>query len=230
MVTSVRNGSAGWAGGFKNNNLAQAWLVLLLAICFGGALAAVHVNLSGVIAANKLNESLRMVPELVWGAQARDMKLPADSSVVISPGSLTVQKPGKAAVYPLYRIHRNDRLAGWVIKSGGQGYAGKIELLIGLDPDAQKILGLFILEQKETPGLGNKITFADWRNQFIEKQSQPPLEVVKSKGQGAGAQTIDAVTGATISSRAVTAIVNRTISDIQGRLTPEFIHIMERQQ
>ena len=229
MKPSISNGSTASLGGFKNSNLVQAWLVLLLALCFGGALAAVQVNLSSVIAANKLNETLGKVPELVWGAQTGDKKSPADTSVVISPGTVTVQKSGKTSVYPLYRISRDERLAGWVIKAGGQGYAGKIELLLGLDSQAQKITGLFILEQKETPGLGNKISFADWRNQFIGKQSHPPLEVIKGKGQGTGGQSIDAVTGATISSRAVTGIVNTTLTDIQGRLTPEFIHIPERQ-
>jgi len=229
MEPTLSNGSTAPVGGLKNSNLAQAWLVLLLALCFGGALAAVQVNLSSVIASNKLNETLKKVPELVWGAQTGDMKVSADPAVAISPGTLTVPKTGKASVYPLYRVSRDDRLVGWVVKAGGQGYAGKIELLLGLDPDAQKILGLFVLEQKETPGLGNKITVADWRNQFIGKKSQPPLQVVKGKGGGAGDQTIDAVTGATISSRAVTGIVNRTIGDVQGKLTPEFIHILERQ-
>ncbi|MDX2500386.1 MAG: FMN-binding protein, partial [Deltaproteobacteria bacterium] len=66
-------------------------------------------------------------------------------------------------------------------------------------------------------------------NQYLGKKSQPALQAVQGNGGGAGVQTIDAVTGATISSRAVTGIVNRTIGDVQGKLTPEFIHILERQ-
>ena len=228
MQPSASNASGASFGGFKNSNLAQAWLVLLLALCFGGSLAAVQVNLSGTIAANKLNETLEKVPELIWGEQTNDKTDP--SNVVITPGTLTLREAGKTSSYPLYRVSRDDRLAGWVIKAAGQGYAGAIELLVGLDPGAQKITGLFVLEQKETPGLGNKITSAGWRNQFVGKQTRPPLEITKGKGREAGTRTVDAITGATISSRAVAGIVNRTIGDIQGKLTPKFIQLSERQQ
>jgi electron transport complex protein RnfG len=118
----------------------------------------------------------------------------------------------------LYRVSLADRLSGWVIKAAGRGYADKIEILIGLNPDAKTISGIFILEQKETPGLGNKISLSQWRNQFIQKSTALPLTVVK--GKSATSNSIDAVTGATISSRSVTGIVNRTIEDIKGRLNP----------
>ena len=113
------------------------------------------------------------------------------------------------------------------IIAGGQGYADKIELIIGLDPSADTISGLFVLQQKETPGLGNKIIFPHWRNQFIRKKTNTPLVVTKGKSQTPNA--IDAVTGATISSRSVTGIVNRTIGDVKGRLTPATIRFHERQ-
>lgn len=230
MQQSDSGASAIPNGGFKSNNLVQAWLVLLLALCFGGALAAVQISLSGTIAANKLNETLGRVPELVWGAKARNIMSAADSSVDISADALTVNRPEGAAVYPLYRIRNHNRLAGWVVKSSGQGYAGKIELLVGFDPGVEKITGLFILDQKETPGLGNKITFAGWRGQFLDKPTQPALEIVKGKGQQSGTQGIDAVTGATISSRAVTDIVNRIISDVKARLTTDVDPALEGQQ
>ena len=50
------------SGGLKNSNLAQAWLVLVLAFIFGSALAAVQVNLEDRITANKLNETLVRIP------------------------------------------------------------------------------------------------------------------------------------------------------------------------
>jgi electron transport complex protein RnfG len=197
-------------GGFKNSNLVQAWLVLLLALCFGSALAAVQVQLSDTIAANKLNETLEQVPALIWGEN------PIPESVQITPGSLKVAKNGQASSYILYRVAKDNKLTGWVVKAGGQGYGDKLELLIGTNADVQKITGLFVLEQKETPGLGNRISEPEWRNQFVGKSTNTPLQVVKGKGQGPA--TIDAITGATISSRSVTAIVNKTIADLKGRL------------
>ncbi len=212
---------------FKNSNFAQAWLILVLALIFGSALAAVQVNLSGVIATNKLNETLERIPELIWGT-AKAAKLASENaSVDITPGTCMIKKDHKTTYYSLFRVIHESKLAGWVIKAGGQGYADKIEILIGLDPGENIITGLFVLEQKETPGLGNKIIFPGWRNQFIRKKTSMPLVVATGDSQAPNA--IDAVTGATISSRSVTGIVNRTIGDVKGRLTPDAIRFYERQ-
>lgn len=228
MERALKKRSAGAAGRLKNSNIAQAWLILVMALIFGAALAAVQVNLSGVIAANKLSETLERVPELVWGAAAAPKIVSRNASVDITPGTVTIKKDAKTVYYNLFRVTREGKLAGWVIKAGGQGYADKIELIIGLDPSADTITGLFILQQKETPGLGNKITFPQWRNQFIRKKTSTPLVVV-TKGKSQPPNAIDAVTGATISSRSVTGIVNRTIGDIKGQLTPATIRYSERQ-
>jgi electron transport complex protein RnfG len=218
---------AGLAGGFQNSNLAQAWLILVLALIFGAALAAVQVNLSQTIKNNKLQETLERIPELIWGAAKAGEIGNQGPALDITPGTIAVAKDGKTSYYQMYRVSLAGRLSGWVIKAGGQGYADKIEILIGLDPAAKTISGIFILEQKETPGLGNKISFARWRNQFIGKSTASPLTVIKSKNRTPG--SIDAVTGATISSRSVTGIVNRTIDDIKGRLNPANIRFSERQ-
>jgi len=145
----------------------------------------------------------------------------------ISPGTVSVKKEQKTTYYPLYRVTRGKIMSGWVLKARGQGYADKIEVLIGVDPDVETITGLFVLEQKETPGLGNKITFPAWRKQFVGKKTVTPFMVVKEKS--AEENTIDAVTGATISSRSVAGIVNQTVTDIKGRLTSRTVHTGEGQ-
>jgi len=226
LEQTLKGRPAGLAGGFKNSNFAQAWLILVLALVFGAALAAVQVNLSQTIKNNKLKETLERIPELVWGTDKAGKPGNQQSAADITPGTITVEKEGKTAYYQLYRVSHAGRLSGWVIKTGGQGYADKIEILIGLDHDAKTITGIFILEQKETPGLGNKISLPRWRNQFIRKSTAKPLKVVK--GQSSTSNSIDAVTGATISSRSVTGIVNRTIDDIKGRLNPANIRLSER--
>ena len=197
--------------------------MLLLAIGFGAALAFVQDRLSDVIADNKLNETLAQVPKLVWGEKATAYAADTRTPVGITPGTVSVTKGNKTSVYPLYRVDRGDALAGWVVRTGGQGYADRIEALIGLDPGGETITGLFILEQKETPGLGNKISSAVWRGQFTGKSTRAPL-VVK-KGVPATPNTIDAITGATISSRSVTDMVNQAVGDIRDRLGPETVRL-----
>ncbi len=215
-------------GRFRNSNLAQAWLVLVLAIFFGAALAAVQVNLSGIILENKQNETLERVPELIWGATDAPKAAAQKQDVEVIPGTLSIRSGAKTKTLSLFKVIREKELAGWVIKAGGQGYADKIDLLIGVDPGVKTLTGLFILDQKETPGLGNKITFPGWRRQFVGKSTARPLVV--AKGTPGGGHTIDAITGATISSRSVTRIVNQVMNAVKGNLNPETAQLSERQK
>lgn len=199
--------------GIKNSNIVQAWLVLLLCLCFGSALAAVHVVLSPAIEANKINETREKVPGLVLGEAAALELTQSGEALEIVPHPLQVEKSGRSISYSVFEALLKGERVGWVIKSSGQGYADKIELLVGLDTTAETISGLFVLDQKETPGLGNKVIETRWRGQFIGKQAGSALSVTKS---GASASDeIDAVTGATISSNAVVQIVNTTLADVR---------------
>ncbi len=201
----------------RNNNIIQAWLVLLLVLCFGSSLAGIQMYLGPVIEENKINETREKVPELVMGAEAAQKLAEAGDSLNITPQSVVVDKPGKKAIYNVYEAaDKTGKRLGWVVKTGGQGYADRIELLLGLDPEVKTVTGLFVLEQKETPGLGNKIVTDEWRGQFSGKSTAKALGVVK--GGGAGAEDINAITGATISSRAVSDIVNTAVADLKGTL------------
>lgn len=201
----------------KNNYILQAWLVLVLAFCFGGALAGVHVTLSPTIEQNKLNETLQKIPELVLSESQKQQLESQNKSLAVKSHSIGVEKPGKKTFYSVYEARLpNGEAAGWVAKASGQGYADKIELLVGLDPDIRKITGIFVLDQKETPGLGNKIVTEKWRSQFENTPLDTPLEVVKSGKKHP--TEIDAITGATISSRSVTNLINTTVKDIREPL------------
>ncbi|MCG6909254.1 MAG: FMN-binding protein [Deltaproteobacteria bacterium] len=211
----------------KGGHLFQAWLVLLLAVIFGACLSAVHVSLSGRISDNKLNESLEKIPELIWGGMEQGAP-PDQASIDIAPGRIAVTSGQRTTYYPVFRVNAEGALAGWVLKAAGQGYAGKVELLLGLNPAGDKITGLFVLGQSETPGLGNKISSPEWLAQFAGQRTAAPLKVVKGGEPAPG--VIDAITGATISSRSVTGIVNRAIGETRGLLTPEQMKLTERSQ
>lgn len=80
-----------------------------------------------------------------------------------------------------------------------KGYAGRFDLMVGFLPDG-KINNIVILEQKETPGLGTKMKEPKFKNQFnsidIGSLQNKELKVKKDGG------TVDAISAATISSRA----------------------------
>jgi len=181
----------------KNGYLLQAWLVLTLAVVFAAALAGVHAGLAGRIAENKLNETLGAIPKLVRGAT--------------SGRKHTV---GKIEVYAA--LDSQGRQVGWVVPASGQGFADRIELLIGLDARAETITGLYVLAQKETPGLGANIIKSRWRDKFRGKSAAAALKVTKSVDAGEG--EIQAVTGATISSQSVCEIVNNAVADFSRTL------------
>ena len=191
----------------------QGWLILLLAILFGGSLAGVESALKDRIAENKLNETFEQLPKLVPGADSDVSK--AEYKRKQQAGETGIALAG-GVVYEA--LDAEKKLVGYVISGSGMGFADKIELLIGLDAGAKTITGMFVLDQKETPGLGNKIV-GEWKDQFAGKPAGVSLEVVKTK---ASATTeVDAISGATISSQATTKIVNGTVARFQQALQQE---------
>ena len=204
-------------GGLRASSLVQAWLVLVLAVGFGISLAGVQLALGPVIENNKINETLEKVPELVLGNDLAARMAAQNQSLEIVPRQVEVRKADRAKYYSVYEARYQGERKGWVVKTKGQGYADTIELLLGLSPDLSTITGLFVLDQKETPGLGNKIITVGWRAQFVDEPADGNLKVVKNGATKPG--EIDAVTGATISSKSVTALINTAVGDLKTPLT-----------
>lgn len=204
-------------GRLKRSSLVQAWLVLVLAVGFGVSLAGVQLALGPMIEGNKLNETLEKVPELLLGSVLAAKMAGENQSLEIVPRQVTVKKPYRTKFYSVYEARYQGDLKGWVVKTKGHGYADTIELLVGLSPGLHSITGLFVLDQKETPGLGNKITTDSWRSQFVDVPTDRLLEAVKTGSSRPG--EIDAVTGATISSKSVIALINTAIADLRQPLS-----------
>ena len=197
-------------------HLASASLVLLLAICFGSALAGVQVWLGPQIAANQRQEIYDALPELVLGRDLSVKMAAENQSLSVAPQTLTVEQGGQRRFYTVYEASYQGVRRGWVAKAAGQGYADRIEVLVGLNSSLNTITGLSVLAQKETPGLGNKIASESWRAQFVQRDTRTPLKVVKSGGSAPN--PIDGITGATISSVSVVGIVNGAVADLRTRL------------
>src|SRR6056297_1830005 len=201
----------------KNDNFfLQAWLVLLLALCYGAALAGVHINFSPIIKENKINETRQKVPELILSEKKARQLAEAEQSLQSQRLRITVKADGRQKSYNVFKAIQNETVRGWVAKAAGQGYADEIELLIGLSPEAERITGLFVLSQKETPGLGANIVNKEWRQQFAVQTTARKVRVVKDGADEP--HEVDAITGATISSRAVCSIVNSTVADLKTKL------------
>jgi electron transport complex protein RnfG len=125
----------------------------------------------------------------------------------------------------------NNELVGLAIEASGQGYADILRILYGYDPDEQKIIGFYVLESKETPGLGDKIekdenflaNFEALSVTLTDDQSAIKNTVVTVKqGTKENPWEVDGITGATISSRA--------IGNIIGTSTAQWIPLIYQNQ
>lgn len=98
--------------------------------------------------------------------------------------------------------------AGYCVTATPKGYAGTIEIVVGITVEG-KLRAISILNQSETPGLGAKAPQPAFSGQFENKDVEK-LIVVKSSPGTAG--EIQAISGATITSNAVTDGVNEALS------------------
>ena len=106
----------------------------------------------------------------------------------------------------VYIIYQDNEKVGYAFKASGSGYSGDIDIVVGLD-NSFGIKGISILSQTETPGVGSKITESSFTDQF--KGLSVSDIALKSEGG-----KIDAITGASISSRAVVEAIQEKMVEI----------------
>jgi electron transport complex protein RnfG len=134
---------------------------------------------------------------------SRRLVLPAAATIVQGEGDYYVGAT------------EDGKLAGYVFTTEAKGgYGGPIQVMTGVSADGQ-VTGVVILSQNETPGLGANATKESFRSQYLQPLPQGGFRVVKSApGQG----EIQAMTGATITSTAVTNAVNLAVEQAQALL------------
>ena len=102
-------------------------------------------------------------------------------------------------------------MVGFAIPGAEPGFQDVIGALFGYKSAEREIIGLEILECKETPGLGDKIfKDRDFSECFKSLYVEPEIEFVK-KGSATKKNEVDGITGATISSKAVVRLLNNSI-------------------
>jgi Na+-translocating ferredoxin:NAD+ oxidoreductase subunit G len=160
----------------------------ILGIIAGGALAMVDGWSSPLIAANQKAETERGI-------------------FLVQPEGKTYEK-AENADFEVYKVFKEENdLIGYSLVYAGNGFQGKIKIIAGITPDLNKITSIEILDQVETPGLGTKIVEDPFRDQFKELNTSPRVNWVKG-AVPSEPNEIQAITGATISSKAVVDIIN----------------------
>jgi electron transport complex protein RnfG len=163
------------------------------------ALAYVYEITKEPIAAARLAKKLEAIDQVVSGYDNN----PVDDMYTIPTSS----GPDSLEVYP---ARKNGELIGSAVRSFSKnGYGGLIWIMVGLKPDG-KIKNVAVIEHKETPGLGSKMSDPTFEDQF--KDLDPGQKTLKVKKDGGD---IDAITAATISSRAFCDAVERAVDSYE---------------
>lgn len=171
----------------KESNLLVRLVVTLFAIA---AVCALLLGLVNSITAPKIE-----------AAQAE--KTRAAMAEVLEADTYTpVPYTGSDAT--IIEIHQAGE-AGYVVEVGPNGFGGKIDMMVGVASDGT-VTGVSIIKMSETSGLGDNAKKEDFRAQFVGKSGT--VEVTKDGGD------IDALTGATITSRAVSAGVTSALAAV----------------
>lgn len=108
-------------------------------------------------------------------------------------------------VLDMHGAYKGGALLGYCVEVAPDGFGGPITLLVGVS-DGGSVMGVKVLEQNETAGLGANVREDDFLGQY--KGLSGTIRV------GLGDNAVDAVTGATISSKAVTDGVNRALAAV----------------
>ena len=166
--------------------------VTITALLAGFLLSFVYSSFEKDILANNEKTVLNGVKAVINGADELEGPLTENST------------------YPYYIGKKSDgTVVGYAMLSSAGGYNGQNKVLVGFDADVTKITAIVVTEQAETPGLGDKITEASFRDQFKDKSSVIALTVAKGiKPEEAGESEIAAISGATISTISVVTAVN----------------------
>jgi len=179
---------------FKNMVLSLTLISVVASACLGFVyeLTKKPIELSNLN--KKLNAIREVVPEFTNNPNDDLFRLPT----------------GEGDSLEVYPAKKDSTIIGYAVNTyTNNGFSGNISLMAGFKPDGT-IINISVLEQKETPGLGTKMTEPEFKDQFNNKNPADfELKVIKDGG------TVDAITAATISSRAFCDAVSRAYNTLK---------------
>ncbi|MBT3342440.1 MAG: FMN-binding protein [Gemmatimonadetes bacterium] len=166
-----------------------------------------------IIEQNKAEALARAIYNVLPGAEvSATYQIGADEAITTFEGKAT---GSERLVYAGYDAE--GQLVGVAVEAAGQGFQDVIRILYGYTPVRQQVIGMEVLESKETPGLGDKIikdaTFVanfealDVHLDETGLSLRNSVVAVKS-GKKENPWEVDGITGATISSVAVADIID----------------------
>lgn len=158
------------------------------------------------INAHKAEALQQTVFAVVPGATSIERLVWDGSRLVPREAPATQQGPAEPVVYGAHDAA--GALLGYAVPAEGPGFQDTVSLLFGMDPTGAHLLGLRVLDSRETPGLGDKIIKDERFVHAWDGLSTTPAMEIVPRGKKTGAHQVEAISGATISSKAVMRIVS----------------------
>lgn len=189
-----------------NSSIYQS-LSLAVAVGLSSALLLGLNTITSPVIAQRVNEDKLAAIELVMpSSQYQNALLATEHPFVVNDRQYTVYNA----------LDQQGQASGYVVQVSAKGYAGPINLLVGVDASLE-ILGVRVLNHSETPGLGDKIEIA--KNPWVLSFNQKSLSNTSSKAWAVKKDggEFDQFTGATITPRAVVNAVHQALSDLAAK-------------
>jgi len=178
-------------------------LTLGLAGLFSGlVIVSVYLATQPLIKKNQEEALEAAIYRVLPGAETRKIFVEEEGKLVEASSA-----EGVDAVYGGFDPDGN--LVGYGIPSSGSGFQDTISLIYGYDPFDKKVIGMQVLESRETPGLGDKIIKDQNFLDNFKALVVDPVIVSVASGTKTQENEVDSISGATISSKAVTKIINQ---------------------
>lgn len=176
----------------------RIWMVVLIIIVAGISavlLTAINIYTRPKIA---LNEEIKLKKSVL---NVFNISYAKNEIIDIFDTTIKVRAINGMAYYEYYD---RGKVSGVAFEMRGAGFWGPISALVALRPNLNIIKGIEILHQEETPGLGGRITEDEFKGQFKGKPVIPEI-------------SIDAITGATMTSRAFKKIINENVKSFREK-------------
>ncbi|MCR5050742.1 MAG: RnfABCDGE type electron transport complex subunit G [Paludibacteraceae bacterium] len=130
--------------------------------------------------------------------------------LAVLPQGATIAEPETVNGLTVYKAFRGDKWVGTAVETQENGFGGPQKIMVGFDAEG-KVINYEVLEHQETPGLGDHI--AEW----FKNADKPGQNIIGRKATGAFSVSkdggdVDAITAATISSRAFLSAINKAYS------------------
>ena len=190
---------------FMKDALVLSLITLISGCCLGGAYGLTKQKIYEINMASTIASYKQVMP-----AEEYDDETYADAlTTAQSDGKIAADNGGASLISVVAAKDASGAETGYIVKGSAAGYGGSVIVVVGVDADL-KVTGISFPETlPETAGLGQKATEPAFYEQFAGKGTK--LSVKK----GGGADEIDAISGATITSTAVTNTVNAATEFVQ---------------